>query len=215
MLKKKGVLYIFGFLFLLLVLCIIAYQPMISLLQNKNTGILGYIILISVTILQVIFVFLPGEIVEIMAGLLYGSIGGTLACLIGCGIGSIIIYYFTKKFGMYFVSHFIDINKINDVKFLKNKEKRNILCFIVFFIPGTPKDLLTYLIPFTDMKLPTFLLITTLARIPSIITSTMGGHALSEANYLYSLMIFAITGVISIIGLLIYRKMNHQNICHL
>ena len=92
-------------------------------------------------------------------------------------------------------------------KFLrKNKEKRNILCFIIFFIPGTPKDIMTYFIPLTDMKLSTFLFITTIARIPSIITSTIGGHAIGVENYIFSIIVFVITAIVSLIGIYIYRK---------
>ena len=101
------------------------------------------------------------------------------------------------------------------MRFLQNKNKRNILCFIVFFIPGTPKDILTYLIPLTDMKLTTFLFITTIARIPSIITSTIGGHALGIADYSFSIIVFIITGIISLIGIYIYKRLNHQSLYHL
>ena len=86
------------------------------------------------------------------------------------------------------------------------------LCFLIFFIPGTPKDALTYFIPLTDMKLSTFLFITTIARIPSIITSTIGGHAIGVENYIFSILVFVITGIISLVGLYVYKKISQMKV---
>lgn len=198
--------------------CLLLYQPMMKILENPQVlkqqlqffGIFGQILFVGIMMLQVIFVFLPGEIVEVMAGFLYGPIYGMILCMIGSGIGSAFIYSFVKKFGIRFIDRLLGIEKINQVKFLNNKEKRNILCFIIFFIPGTPKDILTYCIPLTDMKLSTFLFITTIARIPSIITSTMSGYAIGMKEYTFSIIIFFLTGLISLLGLYIYKRINQS-----
>lgn len=219
---KKELLFI-GKCFLIMgVLCLCLYQPMMKIFENpqvlrqqlQSYGIKGQFFLTAIMTLQVIFVFLPGEIVEVMAGYLYGPIYGLCLCLIGCAIGSILIFSFVKKWGQPFVERFISLEKIKQVHFLHNPEKRNILCFIVFFIPGTPKDILTYLIPLTDMKLSTFLIITTIARIPSIITSTIAGHALGIEDYMFSILVFFITGIISLIGLFIYKKINQKKLSY-
>lgn len=223
--RKKEVMIIGGAVTLMAIVCLLFYKPMMSIFENpqalrlqlQSYGIFGYIILALIMSLQVVFVFLPGEIIEIMAGFIYGPIGGLVACMVGSAIGSIIIYKFVKIFGIRFVDRFIGMDKINQIHFLNNPEKRNILLFIVFFIPGTPKDILTYFIPLTDMKLSTFLFITTIARIPSIITSTIGGHAIGIENYAFSILVFVVTGIISLIGILFYKKINQKKTieCHL
>lgn len=212
--KKKELCIVLLCFTIMGIACLFLYQPLMNIFKNpqtlraqlQNYGIGGQFILIGIMTLQVIFVFLPGEIVEVMAGFIYGPIGGLLACMIGSAIGSSLIYLFVKKCGIRFIDKLIGLDKVNEVGFLKNKQKRNILCFIIFFIPGTPKDILTYFIPLTDMKLSTFLLITTIARIPSIITSTIGGHAIGVENYIFSIIVFVVTGMISLIGLYIYKK---------
>ena len=99
-----------------------------------------------------------------------------------------------------------------EIYFLKSKKNIELIIFIIFFIPGTPKDILTYFAPFTRIKLSTFLLITTVARIPSIITSTIGGNALSNQNYHFTITVFIITGIISILGLFAYKSyINRQH----
>ena len=76
------------------------------------------------------------------------------------------------------------------------------------FIPGTPKDLLSYFAGLTDIKMGRWLLITTVARIPSVITSTVGGNAVGEQNYLFAILVFAGTLAVSALGLLIYQRIS-------
>ena len=200
---KKELLFIFKCILIMGILCFFLYQPMMQIFENpqllrkqlQNYGLWGQIFLTCIMILQVIFVFLPGEIV-------------------GCAIGSFLIFTFVKKWGQPFIEHFISREDMKQAHFLHNPQKRNTLCFLIFLIPGTPKDLLTYLIPLTEMKRSTFLFITTIARIPSIITSTIGGHALGIEDYMFSIIVFTVTGIISLIGLFIYNKLNKKTLSY-
>lgn len=217
--KYKEIKFILICFLIMSIICIICYQPLMSLFENPQRlrqelqafGIFGQLIFAGIMALQVIFVFLPGEIIEVTSGYLYGPIHGLLICMLGSAIGSTFIYIFVKKWGITFISRFIGLKKINEMQFLQNKENLNILLFIIFFIPGTPKDILTYFIPLTDMKLKTFLFITTIARIPSIITSTIGGDAIGVKNYVFSIIVFALTGIISLIGIIFYKKIIHKH----
>ena len=74
----------------------------------------------------------------------------------------------------------------------------------MFLIPGTPKDLITYIIGLTEVSIPMYVLLTTVARIPSILMSTLGGDAFSEGKIVKAVIIFAIAAIISGAGYLIY-----------
>jgi len=138
------------------------------------------VIMLLACALQVIIAFIPGEILEQAAGLFFGPWLGAFICLAGTVSGSVIALLISKKFGRNLVYALYPKEKIDAVSFVKNTRKRNILTFIVFFIPGTPKDLLTYVVGLTDMKVLHYLLLTTIARIPSIIMSTVSGHWISD-----------------------------------
>lgn len=168
-------------------------------------GAWGRFTLIGMMVLQVVVAIIPGEIIEIGAGYAFGAWEGTLLVLIGAAIGSAIIFLLTKKLGVRMVEAFISREKINELRFINTEKKRNLFIFICFFIPGTPKDLLTYFIGLTPMKLHTFLLISSFARIPSVITSTIGGHALGMQDYTFAIIVFAVTVAISGLGLLLYN----------
>lgn len=173
-------------------------------------GTLSYAVGLGLQILQVFVALLPGELVELALGYSFGFIGGTLICLLGIAVATVPVFLLTKKFGMRFVGIFFDREKIENLSFIKSETKLRRLIFLLFFIPGTPKDLLTYFIGLTPLKLSEFLVITLVARIPSIVTSTASGSLLAEGDYLASAAIFLLTGAISIFGLWIYRRISDR-----
>lgn len=180
----------------------------------KNNPVSGRLIFLGIQILQVFVAFIPGEVVEVAAGAVFGPIEGTLLSLLGIAIGSTIIFLLTKLLGIRFVSLFVSEEKINSMKFIKNNRRLNNLVFIIFFIPGTPKDLLTYFVGLTRMKLFTFLGLSLIARIPSVITSTFAGNAINNNDWKTAVIIFAATGVVSVVGIIIYNLVVRQKNKH-
>ena len=160
-------------------------------------GIWGRLAFLGMMMLQVFVAIIPGEPLEIGAGYAFGILEGTLLCVLGTTLSSIAIFLFVKKFG--------------SLKFLQNARRLNLIAFILFFIPGTPKDVLTYIVGLTPMRLRTWVLITTVARIPSVITSTIGGDALGTQNYLFAVIVFVATAAISGLGVLVYRKITQHH----
>ena len=167
-------------------------------------GIWGMLAYVAMLVIQVVLAVIPGEPLEIAGGYAFGNLWGTVLCVIGTTIGSVIVYLLVKRFGMKIVTLFFSKEKVESLKFLKSSSKRNMLFMIIFIIPGTPKDLLCYFIGLTDINFMTMFLICSLGRLPSIITSTVGGNALGT-DYLSAVIVFAITAVISLCGIAIYN----------
>ena len=172
---------------------------------DKNY-LLSAIALILICTVQVIIALIPGELVEIAAGYAFGSVMGALLCLAGVTLGSITVILLTRKFGRRFVESLYPREKIDALPIINNPKKRNLLTLVLFLIPGTPKDLITYAVGITDMSIPTYLLLATAARIPSIIMSTVGGHALGSDRFIGALIVFAVSGAISLVGYLVYTR---------
>ena len=167
-------------------------------------GNLGKIVFISVRALQTVVKIIPAEPLEIGSGYAFGIWGGLFCCMIGTEIGSFVIVTITKLFGMKAVNLFVSEEKINSLGFLQNKETLPTSLFIIYLIPGTPKDVITYLIGVTDYNIWKFLILTGFARIPSIITSTICGSLLGEKNYWLSAGVFIGTAILGIIGVKLY-----------
>jgi len=174
---------------------------------NSN-GIWGRLAFIGMVVLQVIFAIIPGEPVELGAGYAFGTFEGTILCLTGAAVGTSVIFLFTKLLGIRLIEALVGRQKLRSMLFLKNSRNLNLLIFLLFFIPGTPKDVITYVIGFTPVKLTTFLILTSIARIPSVLTSTITGNALGSQDYKTAIIVYAVTGAISLAGLLVYRKIS-------
>ena len=173
----------------------------------EGYGIWGRLVALGVQILQVFIALIPGEFVEVGLGLAFGFIEGTIICFIGVGLASALVFVLVKKWGVKFVELFTDPSKIDSLRFINSERKLNTLVFFLFLIPGTPKDLLTYFVPLTRMKLSEFLCISMFARIPSVVSSTIGGDFFGDGKYLEGIILFVITGAISLAGIIVYNKL--------
>lgn len=215
--QKTKTITIFALTITIMIILTIILFPYIKKLTNEETrlqfqnflnslGIIGWLLIILIQLIQMIIAFLPGEIIELLTGAMYGPWLGLLTCLIGTTIGSSIIFFLTKKIGMPFVKLFTNETDLKKYKFLNTQTKLDTTIFILFFIPGTPKDALTYIVPFTNIKFTRFIIISSIARIPSIITSTIIGDQIINGNYSTTIIVFIITAIISLLGIIISNK---------
>lgn len=175
-----------------------------------SKGIGGWLIFLVVQILQVVVAMIPGEPIEICAGLLYGAVWGTLSCMLGILIGSLIVYALVKKLGMPIVSVFIDPDRLQNLCFVRDESRFEKIAFLLFFIPGTPKDLLTWAAGLLKINPLRFFLFSTIARLPSILTSTLAGASLITGDFVTMVLIFGITGCISVIGIYLHKKISQK-----
>lgn len=170
-------------------------------------GAWGGIVFVAVRTMQTVVKFIPAEPLEIGSGLAFGAVGGSLLCLLGSMLGTVIILLLTRKLGTRILTLFRLDDKVQNLKFLQDKEKRNSLIFLFYLIPGTPKDVGAYVVGLTDMNLAEYMIISGIARIPSIVSSTICGALLGEKNLPLAIGVFAATTVVSILGGIGYKKL--------
>ena len=173
-------------------------------------GLWGRVAFVGMMAFQIIVAFIPGEPLEIGAGYAFGVAEGTFLCLVGALIGGVLVFLLVKRWGRSFVTLFFPEEKLDSLKFLQNEKRLNLITYVLFLIPGTPKDIMTYLAGLTPMKLPFWIFLTFTARIPSVITSTIGGDALGTQNYGFAIAVFLGTALLSGLGLLGYRTILHR-----
>lgn len=171
----------------------------------RNAGPVGFLILLGMQFLQIIVAFIPGEVVQIAAGMLYGPWIGALIILLGCVISSAFVFALVHKLGAPFVQSIVPTKYLNKFRRFELTGKLNIVVFILFLIPGLPKDVFTYLVPLTDMRMRTFLILSNVGRIPGIIVSTYAADGLIEGRIVESIVIFAIAAVVAVLGI-VFRE---------
>lgn len=201
------------FFLLSALMCWFAGRPLIHFAQEPERfrqwvdqqGPLAPLLFTGMVILQVIVAVIPGEPLEIAAGYAFGAVEGTILCVLGTFLGGILVFLLVRRFGLRAVEIFFPPEKLQRLRFLHNERRLARWVFLIFFLPGTPKDVMCYFVGLTSMPLRTWALISAVARLPSIITSTVGGNALGMGEYTFAIIVFAATLVISGIGLLLYR----------
>ena len=149
----------------------------------ENSGILGLLSLFGLQVAQIFLIIVPGEPIEILAGMCYRSLWGTVFIMLSACIISTTIFLLVRKFGRKFVYDFCDkskVEKIENSKVFQNPKKIEFIMLILFLIPGTPKDLLVYVAGLLPIKPLKFIIISTFARFPSVITSTLAGENVAK-----------------------------------
>ncbi len=169
-------------------------------------GLWGYAVMVFVIALQILVAVIPGEPFEFAAGYAFGAWQGMALCMIGSFLGGALAMALARRFGVRLLRALFPKYDIYSLEIFKNPRRLHVLTFILFLIPGTPKDILVYALGLTPMSIVRGMLLTTLARIPSILSSTLSGHVLGEEQYLASVIIYALTGIFSLAAILIYRN---------
>lgn len=179
-------------------------ETLIELIASQ--GPLGVLILLGMQLLQIIVAFIPGEVVQIAAGMMYGPLWGSVVILVGCVLSSMVVYELVHKLGAPFVRSMVGEKQLLKFRQFELSGKFGVTVFILFLIPGFPKDVLTYIVPLSDMNLRTFLLLSTIGRTPGVIISTYAAAGLADGNIVTSVIIFVVAALIAIIVLLLRNR---------
>jgi uncharacterized membrane protein YdjX (TVP38/TMEM64 family) len=159
----------------------------------NSLGPLSFMGFIFLQALQVVAAPIPGEVTGLIGGFLYGPLIGLILSTIGLTIGSWLAFYLSKSFGRPFVHKFVSKKTLDKYDYLLH-HKGAFLVFLLFLIPGFPKDLLCYVLGLGPLSTKEFLLISTVGRFFGTVLLTFGGAFLRHHQYYrFSLLIgFAI-----------------------
>jgi uncharacterized membrane protein YdjX (TVP38/TMEM64 family) len=172
--------------------------------QIRHAGPMGVLMLLGLEFIQIIVAFIPGEVVQMVAGMLYGPWLGAAIVLGGCVLATWAIYELVHRLGQPFVEEVVSTEHLERFREFEANGKLEAMVFILFLIPGLPKDVFTYLVPLTSMSRGQYLLLTTIARSPGVLMSTFAASGLARGNYVQSVIVFAIVAILAIVG--IYHK---------
>ena len=158
------------------------FEPKRLKLFVASFGPFAAVIFVLVQSAQVVFAPVPGEITGFVGGLLFGSIQGLVLSTIGLTLGSLLAFSFTRMFGMKLVEKVVKKEYIDKLNYFITHKGLNIT-FILFLLPGFPKDSLCYLLGLSRMRLVDFLFMNIFGRLPGTLMLTMQGNAVSQGKY--------------------------------
>lgn len=178
----------------------------------RNAGPLGFLILLAMQFMQIVVAFIPGEVVQMAAGMMYGPWLGAAVVLLGCIISSAFVFAVVHRLGVPFVRDMVPTKYLDKFNAFEESGKLSIVVFILFLIPSMPKDTFTYLVPLTNMRMRDFLVLSNVGRIPGIVISTYAANGLVDGNITQSIIIFAVVAVIAIVAIVFRDKI--MNLFH-
>ncbi len=181
-----------------------------ALTEVRDNGVVGVLMLLGLQFLQIVVAFIPGEAVQVAAGALYGPWLGALVVLVGCVFSSAFVFLLVRKLGAPFVNAMVPAKYIDKLSAFEQSSKFDTIVFILFLIPGMPKDVFTYIVPLTKMPLGKFLLITNVGRIPGVILSTYAASGLVNGQIVESIVIFAIAAAVAILAIVFSEKIMNR-----
>jgi uncharacterized membrane protein YdjX (TVP38/TMEM64 family) len=188
---------------------IFAYYRFFFDYKRLRTFILSFgpysaVMFILIQGLQVVFAPVPGEVTGFVGGLIFGTWLGTLYSTIGLVVGSLVAFYISRLLGLRFVEKIVKKDYIDRFNhFIRHKGVN--VSFILFLIPGFPKDSLCYLLGLTHMRVIDFILINVFARLPGTLMLTMQGTAVHTEQYRFFFILFS-TSIVLTFALYISRN---------
>ena len=168
-----------------------------------SLGPLSFLGFILLQALQVVAAPVPGEVTGVLGGFLYGPWLGVFLSTIGLTIGSWINFSLSKTFGRPFTDRFVSKKTMDKYDYLLH-HKGAFLVFVLFLIPGFPKDILCYIIGLGHLTTREFLLISTIGRFGGTVLLTLGGAYLRHHQY-YRFSILVGVAVVIIFLSMVYK----------
>lgn len=167
---------------------------------------LSILVFMMFQFLQVIIAAIPGEAVQIAGGYIFGVFFGTVYSTLGILAGSAAAFYMARLIGLPLVKYFVPEEKFIKLTGYINSRKSEVTIFVLFLIPGIPKDILVYAAGLTPIKPSIFFAEILIARMPGIIGSSIIGANIYGKNYMTAVIISAAAIIFFAVGLLYKDK---------
>ena len=166
----------------------------------------GKLSFLFIQFLQVVVFILPGEIPQIAGGYLFGWFQGFILSSLGIAIGSVFNFYVGRLWGKGILRLISGEKGLEETEKLFSSPKVMLTGFLLFLIPGIPKDAVCYIAGFSKIPLYQFILFSTIGRLPGVLGSAIIGGTAAERNSVFSLALLGVSTLLFLLGLLFRKK---------
>ena len=173
-----------------------AYNVLAYLRENSH---IAFLLIIGIQIVQVVICFLPGQPIQFASSYMFGVGVGFILSVIGAVIGTVISFYLAKLLGSEAMHLFFGEEKVKEYQRRLNSGRGLLLAFLIYLIPGVPKDLVSYAAGISEMRFRPFLLAATVGRSPGMLGSLLIGHFFGRQNYRAMIILSVFVAVLLLI----------------
>lgn len=171
--------------------------------QYRHQSILIYL---ALQVLQIVICIIPGQALQFAAGYLFHFWLGFLLTMAGAFAGTVLTYYLAKILGHDAMHMIFGEEKITNMLSRINSKRGVAIVFLIYLIPGVPKDLCTYAAGLSEMKIKPFLLLSMIGRAPGMIGSLLVGQQIQMGGYTSAAIIGGIAVVLCALGIIFRRQ---------
>jgi uncharacterized membrane protein YdjX (TVP38/TMEM64 family) len=150
--------------------------------EIKGYGAYSAIAYVALQALQVVLAPLPGELTGSVGGFIFGGAIGSILATIGLIIGSSLAFILGRAFGMPLLNYLSSGRALSKLTPVASEQGVKTI-FLLFLLPGFPKDLLTYLVALSPMSFSKFIVISNIGRLPGTILLCYFGQAIFEQHW--------------------------------
>lgn len=130
---------------------------------------------ILLQVLQSIFPMMPGQILIVVAGALFGVGMGSLYCLIGLSIGLTLVFFLSRRYGRSFVQKWIGIQQLRKFDEFIRQHHEVYAILLARLLPLFPNDVVSFGAGITRMKFKHYFFVSILALIPIVLSLSFVG----------------------------------------
>ncbi len=170
--------------------------------RYKTASIFIYI---GLQVVQIIISIIPGQPIQFAAGYMYSFWPGFLFSMIGIGLGTVATFYLARFLGKDAMHIFFGEEKINHFVSILNSKKVYVILFVLFVIPGFPKDLITYAAGVSEIRIRAFLFLSLVGRTPALMATIMMGSMFHNEGY-FGMIVLGLAAVLIFIACVIFKN---------
>lgn len=174
--------------------------------RNEEHMIIAYLVL---QVAQLVICIIPGQAVQLAGGYIFNIWLGFFLTIFGCAIGTFMAFYISRILGrdaMYLIFGESNLNNYIDKL---NSRRAYLILFIIYLIPGIPKDLFAYAIGVSNMRFLPFFLISMIGRAPAMLCSLVIGAMLKSGSYTYAILLTLLIAALAVIGIIKRNKISN------
>jgi uncharacterized membrane protein YdjX (TVP38/TMEM64 family) len=160
-------------------------------------GVWAPLVFVAIQALQVIVSPIPGEITGPVGGALFGTLWGLIYSTIGLTVGTLVCFALGRLWGEPLIRPWLSEHHWEKMNFVIEAEGA-IICFILYLVPGFPKDIISYLFGISPMPFWVFAIVSTIGRLPGTVISSYFGAHVAEQQYIYALVFVAVVAAIAL-----------------
>lgn len=172
----------------------------------RQYGVFSPVVLMALQALQVVFAPIPGQVLAVVAGYLFGAWWGTVYNMVGITIGSGVAFWLSRRFGRAYVESIVHEDALERFDAI-DTDTAGLTLFILFLIPGLPDDMLCFAGGLTEIPLWQLVGIAVVGRAPAFFLVNVVGDFLGAGRFVAAIVLTALLLAISAVGYLSHDRL--------